>query len=173
MMLLDDFVKDKEVLAKLAKDDLWTGESVPLRGWYDGWAKSSPSNVWEELIHEIWKYWPNVAEAKGFEWWTNIHHKSSSLGWHQDKDEDAAEGDRGNIICPNYGAIFYPYPHKCDGGMLEVMHQNDEDTIERLAPVHNRLIMFDPSQFHRVSRVYTGERRAFIVNLWKDHVPKL
>lgn len=174
MILHDDFIKDRRVLDILKDEQLWDTKkgSVPPRGWYEGWWKSPPKHIWEKLIEAIWLRYPNVTKAKGFEWWTNIH-ENGGLGWHQDKDEDAADKDQEDIICPDYGAIFYPYPHACDGGMLEVMFNNDEDTVERFAPAYNRLIMFDPAQFHRVSKVYTGERRAFIVNIWMDHVPRL
>ena len=55
--------------------------------------------------------------------------------------------------------------------MLEIMFGNDQDIVERISPVYNRLVMFDPGQFHRVRKVYSGKRRAFIVNLWKNHTP--
>ena len=38
--------------------------------------------------------------------------------------------------------------------------------IERLKPIENRLIMFNPSYPHRVSPISGGKRRAIIVNAW-------
>lgn len=167
MMLVDDFIKDTSAQTELASKEAW---SHSPRGWYT-WDQK-PTNIWEKLIRTIWWKWKDIDTYSGFEWWTNIHNKSN-LGWHQDKDEHASDKDKNNIICPYYGAIYYPFPHKIEGGFLEIMRHNDEDSIERLAPAYNRLIMFDPSQFHRVTKVYTGERKAFVVNLWKNHVPKL
>ena len=53
--------------------------------------------------------------------------------------------------------------------------------IERIKPTENRLIMFDPSKWHRVSKVFKGRRKAFLSNVWLkkpktfdngDHVDK-
>ena len=166
MILLDDFVKDKAILQELEKESMW----VSSRGWYDGWWDTPPSNLWEHLIKAIWSHYPDVEQSHGFEWWTNIQ-EGEGLSWHQDKDEVLAEADNSNIVCPEFGAIFYPYPHKIEGGMLEIMFGIDQDIVERISPVYNRLVMFDPGQFHRVRKVYSGKRRAFIVNLWKNHTP--
>ena len=38
--------------------------------------------------------------------------------------------------------------------------------IERIKPTENRLIMFDPSKWHRVSEVTKGKRKAFLSNAW-------
>ena len=46
-------------------------------------------------------------------------------------------------------AILYPFKHDIEGGFLEIKYNNDPDSVERIAPIHNRHIMFDPSSFHR------------------------
>ena len=53
--------------------------------------------------------------------------------------------------------------------------------VERIKPIENRLIVFDPSKWHRVSKVSKGRRKAFLSNVWLkkpitfdngDHVDK-
>ena len=53
--------------------------------------------------------------------------------------------------------------------------------IERIKPIENRLIVFDPSKWHRVCKVSKGRRKAFLSNVWLkkpitfdngDHVDK-
>ena len=34
--------------------------------------------------------------------------------------------------------------------------------------MHNRLIILDVSQFHRVTKIYSGKRMGLQINLWKD-----
>jgi hypothetical protein len=166
MILYDNFVSENWFLI-----DLMNSKYKKKIGWYDGWWNKPPENIWEKLIHKIWKDWPQVESSKGFEWWINISEKNS-LGWHQDKDEKIGQ-ENGAIICPNFGSIYYPFPHVVEGGFLEIKLNDDDDMIEKLAPIYNRLIMFDPSQQHRVSKVYEGKRISFVVNLWKEHKPFL
>jgi hypothetical protein len=167
MMIIDDYIKDQRLLETLNNPTLWQKE--PFSGWYEGWWQRVPETFWERIIYNIWRHYPNVAAAKGFEWWTNTH-SGGGLDWHQDKDEELCEAS-GRVINPEYGAILYPFKHDIEGGFLEIEYNNDPDSVERIAPAHNRLIMFDPSSSHRVSKVYSGQRRAFIVNLWMNHKP--
>ena len=53
--------------------------------------------------------------------------------------------------------------------------------VERIKPIENRLIVFDPSKWHRVCQVSKGRRKAFLSNVWLkkpitfdngDHVDK-
>lgn len=169
MKILDDFISDKTVLDIYKDDTQWTKELS--RGWYRGWWHTPPTSFWEHLVCLIWKNYPDVEKAHGFEWWTNTH-ANSGLSWHQDKDEILAE-ETGTIITPEYGSIFYPYPHTVEGGFLEIMADDDPDKVEKILPKYNRLVMFDPSNHHRVSKVYSGERKAFIANLWMNHTPQL
>ena len=54
---------------------------------------------------------------------------------------------------------------------LEIANNPDREKvepskIERLKPIQNRLIIFNPSYPHRVSPIHKGKRRAIIVNAW-------
>ena len=169
MMIIDNYIKDQRLLNTLNNFTFW--KNAPFSGWYEGWWNRVPETLWERMIYNIWNHYPNVTAAEGFEWWTNTH-DGGTLDWHKDKDEELCE-KTGKVICPEQGAIFYPFNHDIEGGMLEIALDNDADCVERIAPIHNRLIMFDPSNAHRVSKVYHGKRIAFVVNLWMNHRPGL
>ena len=173
MKLIDNFIREPELLDQLLKDEIW--ETLPEdTGWYLGWWRHYPTTVWHHLIQKIWATLPKVHDVKGFEYWGN-NLKSDHNGilqWHQDKDERLFE-ETGTTICPDIGAVYYPYPSQFKGGFLEIANGNDFDRLERIEPVFNRLVVFNPSNFHRVSRVYEGYRKAFVVNVWKDHTPKI
>ena len=72
---------------------------------------------------------------------------------------------------PSMGLVFYAISEELDGGYLEIANSPDRNNvesskIERLKPIENRLIMFNPSYPHRVSPINSGRRRAIIVNAW-------
>ena len=171
MKVVDGFIRDPELLDAMLTDGVW--ETLPPdTGWYAGWWKQKPTNLWHLLIHKIWATLPNVHSSKGFEYWgNNIQAENGGiLQWHQDKDERLFE-DTGKTVSPKIGAVYYPYPSQFTGGYLEIANGNDFDRLERIEPVFNRLVIFDPSQYHRVSKVYSGYRKAFVVNVWQDHTP--
>ena len=67
--------------------------------------------------------------------------------------------------------VYYAISHNLEGGYLEIANSPDRNNvdpskIERLRPIENRLIMFNPSFPHRVSGITSGKRRAIIVNAW-------
>ena len=58
---------------------------------------------------------------------------------------------------------------QCEGGYLKVYdtHENDRDApYELIAPVPNRLVIFDATQLHAVTEVTEGNRYAIAINLW-------
>ena len=78
-----------------------------------------------------------------------------------------------------YAPVEKQTPYKnLDGGYLEIApDQNirkgrplDTYTInhhtERYMPLENRLIIFNPSRLHRVSKIHKGIRKAFLANAW-------
>ena len=72
---------------------------------------------------------------------------------------------------PNMGLVYYAISDQLEGGYLEIANSPnreniDPNKIERLKPIENRLIMFNPSFPHRVSKISSGKRRAIIVNAW-------
>ena len=171
MKVIDNFIQDTDVLEAVLKDGAW--ETLPTgTRWYSGWWQQQDKNVWETVVHKIWCAFPNITKARGFEYWGNKlgDGVSSDLGVHKDKDEEVFEAT-GEIISPTVGAVYYPYPSVFDGGYLEIYNDDDIDQMERIAPVFNRLVVFNPSNYHRVSRVYNGYRKAFVVNVWMDHTP--
>jgi hypothetical protein len=56
-----------------------------------------------------------------------------------------------------------------EGGYLEICTNgkiDDPDNFERIKPIENRLIIFNPSLPHRVTKILNGNRRAFLTNAW-------
>jgi len=176
MLLLDDFIKEGSgVCQKLEGPNAW--QSLPRdTAWLsiEDYNNSRNWSVWTEIIQKMYGQLPLEVKdkIKGFEYWGNQIAGYDSLPWHQDKDEHAFASS-GSTVSPNIGFVYYPYVDLFTGGYLEVAVNDDFDEIERIQPKFNRLIMFDPSQYHRVSRVHTGSRRAFIVNVWTDHIPQV
>jgi len=179
MLLLDGFIREGSGISqKLEDPDAWS--SLPRdTAWLsmEDYNNRRNWNVWTDIIQKMykkidWVCYATGAKIKGFEYWGNQIAGYDSLPWHQDKDEHVFSS-LGSTVSPNIGFVYYPYDDIFTGGYLEVAVNDDFDEIERLQPKFNRLIMFDPSQYHRVSRVHTGSRRAFIVNVWTDHIPQV
>ena len=131
--------------------------------WWDG--KGAGKNMWELLIKQM----IDGSESECFEYWSNILDKNGELGWHQDKDEHSFSEEQ-SARCADVSIVYYGYPHVIKGGYLELAEPNSKDYThtERIKPVYNRLIMFDPSRFHRVRPVELGTRYGFQVNVWYD-----
>lgn len=171
MKVIDGFIRDAETLEAILTDGVW--ETLPQdTNWYSGWWNKEATNVWEVLVKKIWYAFPEIEDAKGFEYWGNKigDGDTRDLGVHKDKDEPLFEAT-GEVISPSIGAVYYPYPSSFEGGYLEIYNNDDIDQMERIAPVFNRLVVFNPSNYHRVSTVYNGYRKAFVVNVWQDHIP--
>ena len=72
-------------------------------------------------------------------------------------------------MSPSIGHIFYSKIENLDGGYLEISSNNrvdDPSNVERIKPIENRLIIFNPSIPHRVTKINKGSRRAFLANAW-------
>ena len=79
--------------------------------------------------------------------------------------------EKKEVVMPSMGLVYYAISDELDGGYLEIANSPDRNNvesskIERLKPIENRLIMFNPSYPHRVSPINSGRRRAIIVNAW-------
>jgi hypothetical protein len=176
MLVTDDFIcEGSYLLSKLNSPDAW--DNLPIdTAWLsiDDYNNSRGWNVWNDIIHKMYCQLPLEARdnIKGFEYWGNQIAGYDSLPWHQDKDEHVF-ANSGETVSPSVGFVYYPYQDIFTGGYLEIAVKDDFDELERIQSKFNRLIMFDPSQYHRVSRVHTGNRRAFIVNVWTDHTPQV
>tara|TARA_E500000081_G_scaffold155504_1_gene197021 strand:+ start:46991 stop:47548 length:558 start_codon:yes stop_codon:yes gene_type:complete len=168
MYLKDNFLdKDSQLLKDLRHKELWLDldeEKTYLSEWWDGTGELD--NIWKRLIHNIWGHLD--PESYGcFEYWGNILSPVETLNWHQDKNE-LEFVSTGKTVCANTSTVFYGYPHKLTGGYLEINQQGKQDNLitERIEPVYNRLVVFDPSRWHRVMPIHNGKRYGFQVNIW-------
>jgi len=168
MFVQDGFCHDKGLLDRLADDAAWA--ALTKLNWWDGWWSCPARNVWEETVEAIWRRQQGIeGRIAGFEYWCNTFAAGETpfLGWHHDKDE-VLYRETGKVVSPSTGTIFYAYPHQVVGGYLEISKDDTLTDIERIEPVFNRLVIFNAAQWHRVSKVYAGTRRAFLVNLWQN-----
>ncbi len=169
MLVIDNFVKDKNLHSALQSKEFW--ESLGKLNWWDGWWNSEPRNICEDFIQNVWKQFTNLEnKIAGFEYWSNIHQSGDGLNWHVDKDEKLSV-EKKEIVMPTMGLVYYALSKNLEGGYLEIANSPDRNNvdpnkIERLRPIENRLIMFNPSFPHRVSKITSGKRRAIIVNAW-------
>ena len=167
MIILDNFLPDGPLKGQLSEDFNWT-KSHPYR-WLDSGKK--PSSIWESLAYEVWNgifAQTETVQAAGFEYWTNAltAEGRNDLDWHFDKDEHKFFGEEKILLTPYKGMVYYCHKEMPTGGFLEIERGNGE--VERIEPVPNRLIIFDPSVLHRVTPITSGVRRTFASNLWLE-----
>ena len=173
MLVIDNYIKERKFLEELRSDDFWG--TMASANWWDGWWKNEPRNICEQFISIVWKQFTNLEnKIDGFEYWSNMHQSGNGLNWHVDKDEKLSK-EKKQTIMPTLGLVYYAVSNNLEGGYLEIANSRDRENIdpnkiERIKPLENRLIMFDPSFPHRVSKITTGLRRAIIVNAW-PHKP--
>ncbi len=178
MLLVDGFIKSKKLLDELKKEEYWG--NIPSSNWWDGWWKIKPRNIWETTIEIIWK---NIIRPEdkicGFEYWANKHTENSELKWHHDKDEKLIK-EKNQMSYPTVGMVYYVELKNLDGGYLEIAPDENvdnkgnfkkiytyDDHTERIRPLENRLIIWNPSKLHCVSKIHKGTRKAFIANGWR------
>ena len=168
MFIQDDFCREQSILQRLQDEALWRN-AVGVFNWWEGAQSVAPRNIWEEVIQGVWGANPIVKEITGFEYWINVLDAGGDinhLGWHVDKDENYLKRT-GETRCPMVGSVFYGYPHQVAGGFLELSTEPTFTDLERIAPRYNRVVIFDASKQHRVSRLYSGSRFSLQINLWK------
>ena len=165
MIIIDDFVKSKEVLDVFSNDDLWnTIRKNGVRSWNG--RDDLKNTALESLIWNIKNTFWELEPYEKFEYWVNITWNGKNLDWHQDKDEYLSSRHN-KLVFPKAGAVWYGQPHTVEGGYLEILNQENSTTeVERIQPVYNRVVVFDVSKFHRVSPVKSGTRYGLQVNLW-------
>ena len=171
MIIQNDFLPyDSSLLERLNNPEIWFclahEETKEDYRWWTG--KTQPKNIWEELIQTMWGH-IDPSKIAGFEYWANICCKDSGLDWHQDKDEKLHD-EQDITVSPSTSTVYYGFPHVVEGGLLEIARhgETDETLTERVHPEFNRIIIFDPSRWHRVTPIKSGTRFGFQVNIWKE-----
>jgi len=189
MIIYDDFIQDLDLLDRISEDkSFWQ----PGYRWWDGWWNSEIEDLRHELITQVWgDLSPHRGlSCQGFEHWVGdysaedephyIFNQPWSLKPHFDKDEDHWQEFK-EVIGPKMGTVFYPCREvdEMEGGLLNYWGDYgadlmDEDHMliyppnppEIIKAKFNRLIIFDASKLHAVSKVTKGRRRAIAINLW-------
>ena len=169
MVIFDDFVKDKKTTLILKDTNTWN--NFPSFNWWDGWWKVEPRNIMEVLIKMVWGQFQLENKIAGFEYWSNYQTSENwKLNWHRDCDEKLRVTSN-NILSPTLGQIYYIENSGVEGGYLEISNlppekEPNSSKIERVYPRENRLVIFNPSQKHCVSKIISGNRHAFLSNVW-------
>lgn len=169
MIIQDDFCPDPRALKFLSSQHEWEA-MIGKFHWWDGWWNAKARNNWEYIIKMLWSSREIELQIAGFEYWCNIldaGEKVNYLGWHRDKDE-VLQAETGKVVCPAMATVFYGFPHQVEGGFLEISCEDTLTEVERIAPTFNRLIIFDASKHHRVTKLYQGKRYSLQVNLWQE-----
>lgn len=166
MIVIDDFLAPSqwdqftyEGLWYKPKGYQWCDVDQPVR------------TIWEEIATYIWMYvdsreYVDLESFDGIEHWTNIMDPDgySDLPIHYDKDEYLWR-ETGQVITPSIGSVLYAHDKMPEGGFLEILNE-DMTVRERLAPVPNRLIIFNSGELHRVTPTTSGIRKVFATNIW-------
>jgi hypothetical protein len=130
-----------------------------------------------------------------FEYWTHIHSNEpsvfvgdraieivDSLDWHQNKDEKLFSKE-GKLKHPELSLIFWPIEQDVEGGQLEISLEEKEnyenyqlyeidddgfsfDNTVKIKPKYNRLVIMNPSKWHKVCKVKNGIRWTFVIDIW-------
>jgi len=196
MIIIDDFIKDKELWNDLQNDKKFWGLGYR---WWGGWWQSEPTDLRHKLIEYVYKDncpFPidiedgGMGHGKGFEHWVGITTPESetktifnevwSLAPHSDKDESywhnhpqgKNRGDHmDSLRFPMVGTVFYVDAPE-EGGYLKIWDEHDFHKINKntpyqlIQPKKNRLIIFDAGKVHAVTQVKKGLRRAVAINIW-------
>ena len=176
MIIFDDFLPNSNLRLDLTKDSFWAKMINGLQmTWCD--RNKDPSNPIEELSKIVWNEVVGIKQnIDGWEYWA--HHLTADghqeLDFHYDtdlmngvsKDEEEILIQKGEIRTADNAFIYYAHRSLPDGGYLEIKNRNDE--VERIEPVPNRLIVFDPKEQHRVTKVTSGARYSLLSNLWHE-----
>jgi hypothetical protein len=164
MFYVDSFIRDENLLKEIQNEDLWKRFAPPNYNWWNGWWVSNPRNIFEYIIENVWKQYGFEKNVAGFEYWSNLYPPGIGLEWHHDKDEAEARFNN-KIVKPIIGMIYWVKIEDLKGGNLEVKWRGKTHTVE---PKSNRLVLFNTGEPHRVTKVISGHRRAFLCNPWKS-----
>ena len=73
---------------------------------------------------------------------------------------------------PSIGCVYYPpVGEQCEGGELIIYDTEETDLgapSTAVEPKPNRLVVFNPGQYHAVQEVTAGIRYAIAINVWQN-----
>ena len=189
IIIIDDFIKDPELLNQLKQDSVWADKVTPSK-WFERY--STPTNPFEHLINQIYNNtYPDILNPTtvGFEYWGwHVHAGDEGIPIHVDHDEQKCH-DTGICVCADWLTIYYPeVSDDLDGGDLHLYNKfkfdetaffnqdSDEDIDQRdisplggptiISPRSNRLIIAPGCYFHKVTPVKVGSRKSLNCNPW-------
>lgn len=157
-------------------------KTMPHYNYWCGWWNEEPRNKVEEVIKLLWQDYIDPTEHTngGFEYWARVTNSGGFLEYHQDTCENTYFdnyniADKSLLYYPKITADFLggfleiaPYKERLG---LEDSHKFarsiDNNELERIKAVENRMVLFDSAQLHRVTNVYRGTRYNLATSLWK------
>jgi hypothetical protein len=202
MIVVDNFIKDSELLKQIELDQSFYPESIGggqyegkftfWRGWWD----SPANNTKKKLVKAIWEN--NlpipIKDISGFEYWTRTYTEGEYIPFHFDEDVLLYKEEnkfQGSTI----GCIYFPESNAgVVGGFLEIhktrVEDGDINCLERenittlITPIEererisckpNRLVIFDGGHNgHNSTPVISGNRVIFGVSIWhKEKTPRV
>lgn len=160
MIIVDNYIPQGMLLEQIQQDSLWD-DNLPY-SWTD--KDHEPTTIWQTIASLTWKQFFPGLEYAGYEYWSNSFRAdgTNKLDWHYDKDEHLFDTTK-EVAKPIMGMVYYAHRELPSGGYLEIDHNGE---IERIQPVPNRLIVFNPGIGHRVCAISSGVRRTFASNVW-------
>ena len=194
MIVLDDFVRDENIIRKINdpqthdEKNFWQGEFDLYKGWEEVGTGC--------FVHEFIKYIftddrlknQNVG-VKFYEFWTNSlgpqniknsYDETWGMLPHFDKDESLLKY-KNKYHHPKIGIVYYGSKDIEDvvGGEFCFWPEIDTsfDLCEEVplpsdykvvSPLFNRLVLFDSSKLHGVKEIEFGTRKVIAVNLWEE-----
>jgi hypothetical protein len=156
MIVLDNFIKDKNLFNEIISDKKFFLESMgddekiafsinvyhkedspyysPFMFW-DGWWRSSTNTLKKKIIKKIWEN--NIdcplEDVLGFEYWTRTYSAGQFLDSHVDQDSFRYEKDK-TFIGGFNGSVYYGVDNP-NGGFLEIhkntIKDNSKNSLER------------------------------------------
>jgi hypothetical protein len=167
MIIIDNFIKDRELLQGITSNRLW---STPCGYSWKPFG-SKDLNIYEILISKVWsgnisEYMDLPPEYAGIEYWINNMSNSGISNFlepHMDKDE-YLYNTKHILRTPEVGMVYYAHKTTPEGGFLEI--EASKGGLQRIEPLPNRLIIFNPSIKHQVTKVTKGTRRTIASNIW-------
>ncbi len=177
-------VKDNTLNLNYDLTETKSYKTMPHYNYWRGWWNENPRNTVEEVIKLLWQDYidPTDYTLGGFEYWSRIINRGGSLEWHQDTGEYYYFDN--NYWISDQSLLYYPkVTNDCVGGFLEIApYKNrksledsqkaarciDNNDIERIKSVQDRMVLMDSAQLHRVSNVYQGTRYNLATALWKQ-----